>query len=203
MRWNGKARDRGRARGRVHGCAPRRIRSKAVPARSCWASSPSASSICRERSSSSLRAERSNPGATSRTGLLRRYAPRNDAYSSFKISLNTRFSESLMPLLLTEEQSMLRDSARGLISDKAPIAHLRKLRDDRDAAGFSRELWTTFADMGFAGLLIPEEHGGSGLGAVEAGVIMEEIGRTLMPSPFLATSVIAAASLTRGGSAAQ
>jgi alkylation response protein AidB-like acyl-CoA dehydrogenase len=108
-----------------------------------------------------------------------------------------------MPLLLTEEQSMLRDSARGLISDKAPVTHLRKLRDDRDAAGFSRELWTTFADMGFAGLLIPEEHGGSGLGAVEAGVIMEEIGRTLMPSPFLATSVVAAASLTRGGSAAQ
>jgi alkylation response protein AidB-like acyl-CoA dehydrogenase len=108
-----------------------------------------------------------------------------------------------MPLLLTEEQSMLRDSARGLISDKAPVAHLRKLRDDRDAVGFSRELWTTFAEMGFAGLLIPEEHGGSALGAVEAGVIMEEIGRTLMPSPFLATSVLAAAALTRGGSAAQ
>ncbi|WP_407156818.1 acyl-CoA dehydrogenase family protein [Bradyrhizobium sp. STM 3557] len=108
-----------------------------------------------------------------------------------------------MPLLLTEEQSMLRDSARGLISDKAPVAHLRKLRDDRDAVGFSRELWATFAEMGFAGLLIPEEHGGSGLGAVEAGVVMEEIGRTLMPSPFLATSVLSASALTRGGSAAQ
>ncbi|MGC2083051.1 MAG: acyl-CoA dehydrogenase family protein [Bradyrhizobium sp.] len=108
-----------------------------------------------------------------------------------------------MPLLLTEEQSMLRDSARGLISDKAPVAHLRKLRDDRDAIGFSRELWATFAEMGFAGLLIPEEHGGSGLGAVEAGVIMEEIGRTLMPSPFLSTAVLAASALTRAGSTAQ
>jgi len=108
-----------------------------------------------------------------------------------------------MPLLLTEEQSMLRDSARGLISDKAPVAHLRKLRDDRDVTGFSRELWATFAEMGFAGLLIPEEHGGSGLGAVEAGVLMEEIGRTLMPSPFLSTSVLAASALARGGSAAQ
>jgi alkylation response protein AidB-like acyl-CoA dehydrogenase len=108
-----------------------------------------------------------------------------------------------MPLLLTEEQSMLRDSARGLISDKAPVAHLRKLRDEHDATGFSRELWSTFAEMGFAGLLVPEEHGGSGLGAVEAGVVMEEIGRTLMPSPFLATAVLAAAALTRGGSAAQ
>jgi alkylation response protein AidB-like acyl-CoA dehydrogenase len=108
-----------------------------------------------------------------------------------------------MPLLLTEEQSMLRDSARGLISDKAPVAHLRKLRDERDAVGFSRELWKTFAEMGFAGLLIPEEHGGSALGAVEAGVVMEEIGRSLMPSPFLSTSVLSASALTRGGSAAQ
>ncbi|WP_315782965.1 MULTISPECIES: acyl-CoA dehydrogenase family protein [unclassified Bradyrhizobium] len=108
-----------------------------------------------------------------------------------------------MPLLLTEEQSMLRDSARGLISDHAPVAHLRKLRDTRDPTGFSRELWATFAEMGFAGLLVPEEHGGSGLGAVEAGVVMEEIGRTLMPSPFLATAVLSASALTRAGSAAQ
>jgi alkylation response protein AidB-like acyl-CoA dehydrogenase len=108
-----------------------------------------------------------------------------------------------MALVLTEEQSMLRDSARGLISDKAPVAHLRHLRDSKDATGFSRELWKTFAEMGFAGLLVPEEFGGSGLGAVEAGIVMEEIGRTLMPSPFLATSVLAAAALSRGGSAAQ
>ncbi len=108
-----------------------------------------------------------------------------------------------MALVLNEEQSMLRDSARGLISDKAPVAHLRKLRDAKDATGFSRELWKTFADMGFAGLLVPEEFGGSGLGAVEAGVVMEEIGRTLMPSPFLSTGVVAATALTRGGSAAQ
>lgn len=108
-----------------------------------------------------------------------------------------------MALILNEEQSMLRDSARGLIGAKAPVAHLRKLRDDHDATGFSRELWKSFAEMGFPGLLIPEEHGGSGLGAVEAGVIMEEIGRTLMPSPFLSTAVLAATALTRGGSAAQ
>ncbi|WP_316162309.1 acyl-CoA dehydrogenase family protein [Bradyrhizobium sp. SZCCHNRI20481] len=108
-----------------------------------------------------------------------------------------------MPLLLTEEQSMLRDSARGLISDHAPVSHLRKLRDSRDETGFSKELWATFAEMGFAGLLVPEEHGGSGLGAVEAGVVMEEIGRTLMPSPFLATAVLSASALTRAGSAAQ
>ncbi|CAN7692758.1 acyl-CoA dehydrogenase family protein [Bradyrhizobium sp. LjRoot220] len=108
-----------------------------------------------------------------------------------------------MALVLTEEQSMLRDSARGLISDKAPVSHLRQLRDAKDATGFSRELWKAFAEMGFSGLLVPENFGGSGLGAVEAGVVMEEIGRTLMPSPFLSTAVLAASALTRGGSDAQ
>src|SRR6516165_2989860 len=108
-----------------------------------------------------------------------------------------------MALVLTEEQSMLRDSARGLITDKAPVSHLRHLRDAKDATGFSRELWKSFAEMGFAGLLVAEEHGGSALGFVEAGVVMEEIGRTLMPSPFLSAAVLAASALSRGGSAAQ
>jgi alkylation response protein AidB-like acyl-CoA dehydrogenase len=108
-----------------------------------------------------------------------------------------------MALVLNEEQSMLRDSARGLISGKAPVSHLRQLRDSRDPTGFSRELWRSFAEMGFSGLLVAEEFGGSALGCVEAGVVMEEIGRTLMPSPFLATAVLAASALARGGSAAQ
>jgi alkylation response protein AidB-like acyl-CoA dehydrogenase len=108
-----------------------------------------------------------------------------------------------MALVLTEEQSMLQDSARGLISDKAPVSHLRQLRDSKDATGFSRELWKSFAEMGFAGLLVDEKFGGSGLGCVEAGIMMEEIGRTLMPSPFLSTAVLAASALSRGGSAAQ
>ena len=108
-----------------------------------------------------------------------------------------------MALVLTEEQSMLRDSASGLISDKAPVSHLRQLRDAKDATGFSRELWKAFAEIGFTGLLVPEDFGGSGLGCIEAGIVMEEIGRTLMPSPFLSTAVLAASALSRGGSAAQ
>jgi alkylation response protein AidB-like acyl-CoA dehydrogenase len=108
-----------------------------------------------------------------------------------------------MALVLTEEQSMLRDSARGLISDKAPVSHLRQLRDSKDTTGFSRDVWRAFVEMGFSGLLVPEQFGGSGLGCVEAGVVMEEIGRTLMPSPFLSTAVLAASALSRGGSDAQ
>ena len=108
-----------------------------------------------------------------------------------------------MALVLNEEQSMLRDSARGLISDKAPVSHLRQLRDSKDATGFSRELWRNFAEMGFSGLLVPDDFGGSGLGCGEAGVVMEEIGRTLMPSPFLSTAILAVSALSRGGSAGQ
>src|SRR3982075_4090847 len=108
-----------------------------------------------------------------------------------------------MALVLSEEQSMLRDSARGLISDKAPVSHLRQLRDSKDATGFSRDVWRRFAEMGFSGLLVPEDFGGSGLGCVEAGVVMEEFCRPLMPSPFLSTAVLAASALSRGGSAAQ
>ncbi|MEZ0218912.1 MAG: acyl-CoA dehydrogenase family protein [Tardiphaga sp.] len=106
-----------------------------------------------------------------------------------------------MPLLLNEEQTMLRDSARGFIGDKAPVSHFRQLRDSKDATGFSRDYWRAFSEMGFAGLLVPEAFGGSGLGAVEAGVVMEEIGRTLMPSPFFSTAVLGVSALNRGSDA--
>lgn len=95
-----------------------------------------------------------------------------------------------MALTLDESQRMLQDSARSFIGERAPVAHLRRLRDSRDPDGFDRELWREFARMGFAGVLVPEAHGGLGLGMVEAGIILESIGRTLMPSPFLATSVL-------------
>jgi acyl-CoA dehydrogenase len=107
-----------------------------------------------------------------------------------------------MPLILTEEQTMLREAADGFLAENAPIAHLRQLRDSHDADGVSRDLWRAFGEMGFAGVLIPEEHGGSGLGAVEAGVVAEALGRTLTPSPFLGSGVLAATVL-KGGSEEQ
>ncbi|GLS01833.1 isovaleryl-CoA dehydrogenase [Brevundimonas denitrificans] len=107
-----------------------------------------------------------------------------------------------MPLILTEEQTMLKEAADGFLNEHAPIAHLRKLRDSRDADGVSRDLWRAFGEMGFAGIIIPEEHGGSGLGAVEAGVMAEALGRTLTPSPFLGSGVLSATVL-KGGSVEQ
>jgi alkylation response protein AidB-like acyl-CoA dehydrogenase len=108
-----------------------------------------------------------------------------------------------MALVLTDEQSMLRDTARSFLSKNAPIAHLRGLRDRRDPDGFSRPLWTEFAHHGWAGILVPETYGGLGLGYVEAGIVMEELGHTLTPSPFLSTSVVAVTAIVHGGSDAQ
>lgn len=108
-----------------------------------------------------------------------------------------------MPLILTEEQTMLQDAADGFLNEQAPIAHLRKLRDERDADGVSRDLWRAFGEMGFAGVIIPEALGGMGLNAVEAGVIAESLGRTLTPSPYLGSSILSAKVLVEGGSQAQ
>jgi len=108
-----------------------------------------------------------------------------------------------MALILNEEQMMVRDNARAFLADKGPVSQLRKLRDTRDADGYSRPLWKAFAEMGFCGILVPEALGGAGLGYVEAGVIMEEIGRNLTPSPFLSTALLGATTLLRDGNSAR
>jgi alkylation response protein AidB-like acyl-CoA dehydrogenase len=108
-----------------------------------------------------------------------------------------------MVLDLTDEQSMLRETTRSFLIKNAPISHLRQLRDCRDPDGFSRALWKEFANQGWAGILVPESHGGQGLGYVEAGIVMEELGHTLTPSPFFSTSVVAVTAIVHGGSNAQ
>jgi alkylation response protein AidB-like acyl-CoA dehydrogenase len=100
-----------------------------------------------------------------------------------------------MPLYLDDDQVMLRDMAKEFVADHAPVGHLRQLRDADDAIGFSRDVWKRFAEMGLTGVMIGTEYGGSGLGNVEAGVVLEEIGRNLSPSPFLSTAVAAVAAL--------
>ena len=106
-----------------------------------------------------------------------------------------------MPLYLTEDQTTLQDTIRDFVADAAPVSHMRALRDADDPTGFSRDLWKQFAEMGFTGILIGEDQGGLGMGHVEAGVVLEEIGRNLSPSPFLTTAVAAVEAL-RGTAAA-
>src|SRR5208283_3391848 len=73
--------------------------------------------------------------------------------------------------LLTEEQIMLRDSARSWLQENSPVSALRKLRDSGNAHGFNRSAWVEMAEMGWAGILIPEQYGGTGLGHVTLGLL--------------------------------
>ena len=97
-----------------------------------------------------------------------------------------------MAMLLTDEQNMLRDAARGFLQASAPIDQLRRLRDEASSDGYDRDTWKSMAEMGWSGVLIPEDHGGVAMGHVAAGVIAEEMGRTLTASPFLSTAVMGA-----------
>jgi len=106
-----------------------------------------------------------------------------------------------MPLYLNDDQQMLHDSAAEFMKGEAPVSHLREFRDKQCKDGFSHALWKQFAEMGFTGILIGEEEGGLGLGHVEAGVVLEEIGRNLTPSPFLTTAVAGVEALNAGGKA--
>ncbi len=106
-----------------------------------------------------------------------------------------------MPLYLDDDQTVLQDTIRDFVAEHAPVSHMRALRDADDATGFSRDLWKQFAEMGFTGILIGEDQGGLGLGHVEAGVVLEEIGRNLSPSPFLCTAVAAVEALKGTGQA--
>lgn len=103
-----------------------------------------------------------------------------------------------MALFHTEDQTMLKDMAAPFLAEHAPVKHLRQLRDAKDTTGFSHDLWRQFAEMGLTGMLVPEAEGGSGLGHVEAGIVLEEIGRNLSPSPFLTTAVTAVTALKAG-----
>jgi len=108
-----------------------------------------------------------------------------------------------MAMLLTDEQNMLRDAARGFLQASAPIDQLRRLRDEASSDGYDRDTWKSMAEMGWSGVLIPEDHGGVAMGHVAAGVIAEEMGRTLTASPFLSTAVMGAIALAGYGSSSQ
>ena len=105
-----------------------------------------------------------------------------------------------MPLVLNEEQNMLKDAAKDFCTNNTPIIQLRRLRDEQDALGFDKDTWQQMVELGWAGITIPEDFGGLGFGYMGMGVVMEECGRTLTASPLLSTSVLGACALTEGGS---
>jgi alkylation response protein AidB-like acyl-CoA dehydrogenase len=104
-----------------------------------------------------------------------------------------------MPLYHTDDQAMLADSATSFMAEEGNTTkQLRHWRDRDCKDGFGHGLWKQMGEMGFTGMLLDEDDGGLGMGHVEAGIVLEEIGRNLTPSPFLTSSVLAATALKHG-----
>ena len=108
-----------------------------------------------------------------------------------------------MALVLNEEQVMLKESAAGFLKEKATVAHLRGLRDEGSETGFSGEVWKEMAEMGWAGIAIPEEFGGLGYGYTGLGLVLEQVGRNLSSSPLESTVLVSGSLIVELGSQAQ
>ncbi len=103
--------------------------------------------------------------------------------------------------VLTEEQTMLRDAAKAWVAEKSPVTAFRKLRDS--GAPYDKTAWKEMCEMGWAGILIPEQFGGSGMDMLTMGLVLEETGRTLTASPLFATALAATSALLLAGNEAQ
>jgi alkylation response protein AidB-like acyl-CoA dehydrogenase len=105
--------------------------------------------------------------------------------------------------VLTEEQSMLRDAARTWTREKSPVSAFRKVRDSAAPLGYDPAAFAEMAEMGWTGVIIPEEYGGSDFGYLSLGLILEETGRTLTASPILSSALAGASAIVLGGTDAQ
>jgi alkylation response protein AidB-like acyl-CoA dehydrogenase len=108
-----------------------------------------------------------------------------------------------MQLVLTEDQELLAKTAADFVKEHSPVARMRALRDANDPDGFSRPLWKQMAELGWVGVPFPEQFGGAEMGLSELAVILEELGRTLAPEPFLATVLLGGQAVLLAGSEAQ
>jgi len=104
---------------------------------------------------------------------------------------------------LTEEQSMIRDQAKSWATEQAPVTSFRQMRDSGVVERFTPATWESMVEMGWTGIVIPEEYGGSDLGFLTFGVVLEELGRQLTASPLFASALVGASAIVLGGSDAQ
>lgn len=105
--------------------------------------------------------------------------------------------------VLTEEQTMLRDMAREWADNESPVGAFRRFRDAAPATLYDADAWQAQAEMGWAGILVPEAHGGAGMGYVSLGLVLEQLGRNLTATPLAATAAATGAILLGGSDAQQ
>jgi alkylation response protein AidB-like acyl-CoA dehydrogenase len=108
-----------------------------------------------------------------------------------------------MQLVLSEDQELLAKTAADFVAERSPVSRVRELRDSDDPDAFSRKLWKEMAELGWVGIPFPESYGGAEMGLAELAVVLEELGRTLAPEPFLSSALLGGQALLRGGSDAQ
>ncbi len=104
-----------------------------------------------------------------------------------------------MALVLNEEQQSLKDIAKEFLQKNAPVTHFREIRDTESELGYDPDLWKQMVDLGWSGILVPEEYGGFDFGMVGMGSILEEMGKMLTPSPLFSTGVLGASLISLGG----
>jgi alkylation response protein AidB-like acyl-CoA dehydrogenase len=106
-----------------------------------------------------------------------------------------------MDFSFTEEQDMLRISARDFLAKECPKAKIREM--DKDERGYDSQMWDSMAELGWMGLIFPEECGGMGANFMDLVILMEEMGRNILPGPFFSTIALCALPLFEYGSKEQ
>ena len=104
-----------------------------------------------------------------------------------------------MAVILSEEQLMLRESAQTFLADQSPVARMRELRDAFDDTGYTPEVWKQMADLGWLGILLSEDHGGSDMGVADLGVVLWECGKVLAPEPLVSALLLGANAVRLSG----
>ena len=108
-----------------------------------------------------------------------------------------------MPLVINEEQQLLKIAAKDFLKENSPVSKLRGLRDTQDTTGYDKTLWRKMADMGWTALTIPEAYGGLEFDYTGLGQILEETGRNLVASPLVSTVLLGATAINLGGDVLQ
>ena len=106
-----------------------------------------------------------------------------------------------MDLGLTETQQLLRNTAKEFLETECPSSYVREMEEDE--RGYTPEMWQKIADQGWLGLAFPEEYDGAGLGFMDLNILLEEMGRYMLPGPFFATVVMGGLAILEGGSESQ
>ena len=106
-----------------------------------------------------------------------------------------------MDFAFSPEQEMLRETARRFLAEECPSTLVRKMMDD--PAGITPDLWQKIAELGWLGLIYPEEYGGAGLSYVDLTVVLEEMGRVVFPGPYFSALLLGGLAILEGGSPAQ